>query len=164
MIALALAVTACATPSPASTTTPLRQTTTAPSTTVAVAKEINTGDVVGFEVTEIRIDGTRLLVAVADSAERRSRGLMGVRNLGDLQGMIFTWGGETTTSPFTMRNTLITLDIAFFDTEGELVDFQTMTPCVDEPCPIYEPAGPYSYAVEMPDGTLPGLEGARLVR
>ncbi len=78
---------------------------------------------------------------------------MGVSDLGDLDGMLFTWGGATVTSRFTMRNTLIPLRIAFFDADGFVVSTADMMPCETEECPTYGASGPYASAVELPAGT-----------
>jgi uncharacterized membrane protein (UPF0127 family) len=93
-------------------------------------------------------------VAVADTAELRSRGLMGVTDLGGLDGMLFSWDRDVR-SGFWMKDTLIALDIGFFSSEGALVDLLSMTPCTADPCPSYVPAGEYRYAVEAPPGSFP---------
>ena len=103
------------------------------------------------------VDGRELAVAVVSTAEDRSEGLRGVADLGGLDGMLFTWGGETVESLFTMADTVIALDIAFFDASGGFVDGFTMVPCDEAPCPAYAAAGPYAYALESPVGTLPDV-------
>ena len=122
-----------------------------PSTTV------DTGDVEGFEIRRIQIGERRLRVAVADAVELRRRGLMGVGDLGALDGMLFVMDG-TVRNAFTMRNTLIPLQIAFFDEEGALVDLLEMAPCDEEPCPTYQPTGSYRYGVEVPLGDFDDLD------
>lgn len=117
----------------------------------------------GFPQTDVLIDGERILVALADTADSRRRGLMGVSDLGEVEGMLFTWGGETVTSGFTMRGTLIELDIGFFAADGELVDHLRMVPCGEEPCPVYRAGRPYAYAVEFPAGTVALGPGSLLV-
>jgi uncharacterized protein len=112
-----------------------------------------TGDVVGFAVDTVLLGQRSLLVAVADTPELRSRGLMGVTNLGDLDGMLFVFDAEVTVD-FVMRNTLIPLDIAFFDDDGVEVDRLEMAPCGDERCPLYGAAAGFRYALEMPAGTM----------
>lgn len=71
--------------------------------------------------------------------------------LGEIDGMLFEWSGLTE-STFWMKDTLITLDIAFFDGSGRLVELMTMTPCVQEACPTYGPNSPYRWAIEAPVG------------
>src|SRR5690606_12167028 len=55
----------------------------------ATTGEIDAGDLVDPEVISVTIDGRVLLVALADTPQTRYRGLMGVENLGDLDGMLF---------------------------------------------------------------------------
>ena len=107
----------------------------------------------GFNATMISIDGRLMAVAVANTPGLRSRGLMGVTDLGGLDGMLFVFD-ETTDSGFWMKDTLIALDIAFFDTDGSFVSRDTMYPCIEDPCPVYRPSGSYRYAVEAPAGDL----------
>jgi uncharacterized protein len=133
-------------------------TTAAPTSAVPVTSvDPDTGDVTGFGIGRIELDDETMLVAVADRSELRRRGLMEVSDLGELDGMLFVMD-ETVNSAFTMRNTLIPLHIAFFAESGELVDVLEMTPCVEEPCPSYRPAGRYRYALEVPLGGFDGLD------
>lgn len=108
----------------------------------------------GFEVATLTLDGTRLLVAVADDRSERQQGLMHLEDIGDLDGMLFVFDGDTS-SGFWMKNTLIPLDIAFFAADGAFVDSFEMQPCVAVPCSTYRPDGSYRYALEMPAGTMP---------
>lgn len=122
---------------------------------------LETGDVVGFDTVTVLVDGVPTTVAVAGEPETRARGLTSVENLGDLDGMLFTWGGETVRSRFTMRNTLIPLRIAFYDSDGVLVDTFVMEPCTAGECDPYAANGPYAYAIEFPaDRAVP--DGSRL--
>ena len=80
--------------------------------------------------------------------------------------MVFVWDQDTT-GGFWMRDTIVPLSIAWFDAEGAFVSSTDMAPCPDdEPdCPIYEPAGPYRFALEVPQGDLDELgvgPGSRL--
>lgn len=117
------------------------------------AEPVTTGDVVGFPVERIWLGDRSLLVAVADTPDLRPRGLMGVSDLGDLDGMVFVFEDEVAAA-FTMRNTLIDLDIAFFDDDGLVVDRLEMVPCRTEPCPLYAADSKFRYALEMPAGTM----------
>ena len=76
---------------------------------------------------EVSLGGAVLTVAVADDAPMRRQGLMFVEDLGDLDGMLFVFEEERS-GGFWMKNTLIPLDIAFFDSEGHSVGTLTMVP------------------------------------
>jgi len=94
------------------------------------------------------------LLAVTDA--QLSRGLMGRRDLGGYDGMIFRFSSDAN-RPFTMRGTLIPLSIAWFDASGKFVDQTDMTPCRARACPTYSADRPYRYALEVRAGGLPAL-------
>ena len=123
--------------------------TTAP--TVVVADPL-----VGFEQRQIGISGETWTVVVAATPAERAQGLMGVTDLGDRDGMLFVFEGDTD-SGFWMKHTLIPLDIAFFAADGSLVDLLTMAPCEQDPCPVYLPGGSYRYAIETVQGRWDGI-------
>ena len=117
----------------------------------------------GLTSTTISIDDRDLTVAVADTPQARRRGLMGITDLGGLDGMLFVFDNDIEAG-FWMKDTLIPLDIAFFDVEGLAVDRLSMEPCTANPCPTYNAAGPYRFAVEAPAGDLSFVgEGSVLV-
>jgi hypothetical protein len=107
----------------------------------------------GFETSTITVDGRELIVAVAETPDQRSQGLMGVTDLGGLDGMLFVFQADSD-GGFWMKNTLIPLDIVFFTADGGFVDALTMVPCVEDPCPTYRPDGSYRYALEALTGDL----------
>lgn len=109
----------------------------------------------------IVMSGERWSVAVADTPELRARGLMGITDLGDLDGMLFVFE-EDTRAGFWMKDTLIALDVAFFGEDGGFVDLLTMEPCRADPCPTHTPSGAYRYAVEAPEGRLAAITDLRL--
>ena len=77
---------------------------------------------------------------------------MGVTSLGDLDGMLFAWDSPVQVS-FWMKDTLIPLDIGFFDESGSLFLVVHMVPCQADPCPSYPSESPILYALEA----LPGF-------
>jgi uncharacterized membrane protein (UPF0127 family) len=120
-----------------------------------------------FTRTVIEIDGIPYHVAVADTPDELSRGLMFVEDLSPLDGMLFVYDGERLISHW-MKNTLIPLDIAFFDAEGRFVSKTTMVPCLDEteddPCDVYPSEAPAAFSVEVVAGVFDDLsDDARLV-
>ncbi|HEX6146733.1 MAG TPA: DUF192 domain-containing protein [Acidimicrobiia bacterium] len=141
-------------------TTPATPATTAPAAETTVSSTV--GDVVGLPTTDVLVDDTALRVWVADDGEERSQGLRRVAALpDDIDGMLFVW--DTPTEPtFVMQDTLIPLDVWFFDDQGALVGTHAMTPCAEEPCPTYPAPGPVRWALETPLDTQEFVEGARL--
>lgn len=81
------------------------------------------------------------------------KGLMGIKRLSDSQGMAFI-NPSPSSSPFYMKNTLIPLDIAFWNEKGSIVDIIQMEPCHADPCHLYYAAQTYIGAVEMNQGLL----------
>lgn len=99
---------------------------------------------------------------MADTSEERSQGLRGVPELPDgIDGMLFAW--DTPTAPvFVMEDTLIPLDVWFFDESGALIGSEHMVPCVAEPCERYPAPGLVLWALETPAGTREFAPGDEL--
>jgi uncharacterized membrane protein (UPF0127 family) len=133
-------------------------TTTAPSTTAPAVSESTATTMAetlpGFAHRDVVVAGRMLHVAVADTTDLRTQGLMGVTDLGALDGMLFVFPADSA-SAFWMKDTPIPLDIWFFDAGGVLVDALTMDPCEADPCPLYEASGVYRFALETPAGSQP---------
>ncbi len=100
-------------------------------------------------------------MAVADTPEERTQGLMFVNDLGELDGMLFIFESMTSTS-FWMENVPIPLDIAFFDIAGRHVETLSMVPCTPNPCGFYTPSGPYAFAIEARTGAFDDIDDLRL--
>lgn len=130
---------------------------TTSSTAVPVTSTSVADPLAGFPVRAITVSGEAWTVAVAATPSHRAQGLMGVTDLGERDGMLFVFDGDTD-SGFWMKNTLIPLDIAFFAADGTLVDLLTMVPCEQDPCPVYTPRGPYRYAVETVVGRWDAID------
>ena len=116
-------------------------------------------DPVAAEITAADGEVCEVCLWVAGTPEQRGRGLMGVTDMGGADGMAFLFFDETT-SAFWMRDTPMPLSIAFFDAAGGFVSATDMAPCLDGPpedCPRYHADGPYTSAIEVPQGELPEL-------
>lgn len=147
---------------PLATTAVSSVTTTAVPTTIPTTTTLDRGDLSEWELISVSLDEETLLVARANSPDERAQGLMGVEDLGAVDGMLFVFPADTNGS-FWMKDTLIALDIAFFSADGVLVDILAMEPCLADPCPSYRPDGVYRWALELPAGGLTGLsDQARL--
>lgn len=72
-------------------------------------------------------------------------------HLEDNAGMLFPFDPPRALS-FWMKNTLIPLDVIFFDVDGKFVSVSTMVPCVEDPCAVYRSGGPAAFALEVRDG------------
>jgi uncharacterized membrane protein (UPF0127 family) len=97
-------------------------------------------------------DGCALL---ADTTVLQERGMMGRRDLGGYDAMVFQFASNTTVS-FYNKNVPIPLSIAWFDSTGAYVGGAELAVCND-PCPIFSPGVPYRYGVEVPKGGLSPL-------
>lgn len=92
-------------------------------------------------------------VEIADTPALMERGLMGRKTLPDNTGMLFVFHDEKILT-FWMKNTLVPLDIVFFDADGSFVSAETMVPCTKDPCTIYSSSEPAGLALEVPSGFL----------
>lgn len=119
-------------------------------------------DGVQFDTAEVAVGDVELRVWVADDPTERNQGLRRVEELpAEIDGMLFVW--ETPTpAVFVMEDTLIPLDVWFFDEEGRLVGADQMSPCLDGPCARYPSPGPVRWALETPLGVVELGEGDRL--
>lgn len=97
-------------------------------------------------------------VIIADTAQARQRGLMGVTDfaaLGGYAAMAFIFDGDTS-GAFWMRDTPLPLRITFVAASGAVVSGTDMVPCLpptpSNECARYHPDGPYRIAIEHPLG------------
>lgn len=100
-------------------------------------------------------------VDIADDGTEQGYGLMYRRWLRADRGMLFLFEADSNAS-FYMKNTLIPLTIAFFDSTGRIVHITDMEPCEADPCPLYGSDEPYRGAIEVNQGTFEGAEGDML--
>jgi uncharacterized membrane protein (UPF0127 family) len=96
----------------------------------------------------------RLDVYLAETFEQRRQGLMFVRNLPDMSGMLFLYNRPEMLSMW-MRNTLISLDIAFVAADGNIINIARNTEPKSERS--ISAAGPSQYVLELNAGAAERL-------
>ena len=106
-----------------------------------------------FDYTEVSFEtpageSGRLGMLVADTIERRTRGLMHRTALPRDTGMLFAFPVETR-SPFWSKDTPMDLEIAFLDLDGVVRSILALA--ANDPT-LLRPEIPYLYALEMPAG------------
>ncbi len=100
----------------------------------------------------IELHGHRIDVEIADNDASRDQGLMFRTALAPGHGMLFIFD-DSEVQTFWMKNTLIPLDMLFFDADRKLVNIQRrVPPCHADPCPLYPSTGPAMYVLELAGG------------
>ena len=101
----------------------------------------------------VTLHGKRFSAELATTDETRARGLMMRTELAADHSMLFVFP-DTQPRWFWMKNTLIPLDILYFDDNRKLVSMQLdVPPCKADPCPSYPSDRPARYVLELDAGT-----------
>ncbi len=101
----------------------------------------------------VELHGQRFSAEFATDDASREHGLMMRTTLAPDHGMLFAFPYQAPQG-FWMKNTLIPLDILYFDTDRRLVSMQlNVPPCKADPCPIYPSNAPARYVLELSAGT-----------
>lgn len=102
----------------------------------------------------VEVGGQRFLVELALDDESRARGLMFRPAMPAGHGMLFVHD-TTDHLAYWMKNTLLPLDILYFDEQRRLVSVQAdVPPCrsAGNDCPVYPSAGPARFVLELNAG------------
>lgn len=89
---------------------------------------------------------------IADSSEERQKGLMNRTEMKDNEGMVFIFNYEEKLA-FWMKNTLISLDMIFINSNGTIVDIKNnVQPCKTDDCETYISKEKAKYTLEINGG------------
>ncbi len=104
----------------------------------------------------IKVGVSQVSVTVADTDETRKKGLGGVTNLPNNQGMLFVFDKKTATPSFWMKGMLIPLDMIWIK-EGRITQIDANIPnptpgTLDSQLKIYSPGEPVDYVLEVNAG------------
>jgi len=113
---------------------------------------------VEFPIGTIKVDETVLEVQVADTEPRRVRGLMFQDQLPYDQGMIFVFN-ESGVYSLWMLNMQFSLDMIWFDGDGDIVHIEKNIPPCKTPteimaCQSIIPSGEAKYILEVSSGFI----------
>ena len=94
------------------------------------------GNLSAANLASVRVGTSTFSAEVAQTEDERRRGLMYRQQLPTDQGMLFVQAPGP--AEFWMKNTLIPLDLLYFDTDGNLVEIVARAaPCRQRDCPTY---------------------------
>jgi uncharacterized membrane protein (UPF0127 family) len=99
-------------------------------------------------------NGTRILVELADTPQKRQRGLMFRDRLAADKGMLFVFEEPAMWSIW-MKDTKVPLDILWLGPDKRVLHIEENVPgCVEEPCPLYQSNTGALYVLEVPAGSV----------
>jgi uncharacterized protein len=105
-------------------------------------------------------NGFTIKAELADTPQKRAKGLMYRETLARDRGMLFTFA-EAQPWTFWMKNTRIPLDILWMDGKKRIVHVERNVPIchrTDEGCPQYQPNESAMYVLELPGGMADTLK------
>lgn len=106
---------------------------------------------------EVTLAGHTFSVELATTPAAQAHGLMDRTSMAADHGMLFVFP-DSQPRTFWMKNTLIPLDMLFFDANRRLVAIQAdAQPCKADPCALYPSNAPARYVLELNAGTAAKL-------
>ena len=105
-------------------------------------------------------NGATIQAEIADTTEKRAKGLMYRDSLAKDRGMLFTFA-EPQLWTFWMKNTRIPLDIIWMDGKKRIVHIEHNVPTcprTDDGCPQYQPNDNALYVLELAAGIADALK------
>lgn len=106
--------------------------------------------------TKIKVGNAEIEVKLANTQEKRTKGLSETTTLKENEGMIFVFDKKDVTPSFWMKDMLIPIDIIWIN-DGKIVkiDKNVAPPSKntsDSDLPFYKPDTPVDYVLEVPAG------------
>jgi uncharacterized membrane protein (UPF0127 family) len=104
--------------------------------------------------------GAIIQAEIADTTEKRAKGLMYRDSLAKDRGMLFTFA-EPQLWTFWMKNTRIPLDIIWMDGKKRIIHIERNVPTcsrTDDGCPQYQPNDNAMYVLELAAGVADALK------
>lgn len=106
--------------------------------------------------------GKKIFVEIADTPQEREIGLMRRENLCENCGMFFIFENADYYN-FWMKNTKIPLDIIFINSDFEIIDIISASPCGIDLCQTYTPKQKALYVLEINEGLFDsGIVGEKI--
>lgn len=99
-------------------------------------------------------NGSTIYAEIADTPEKRTRGLMYRTNMAPDRGMLFTFS-EPGLLTFWMKNTKMALDMLWLDQKGTIVHIEREVPIcerTDNLCPRYRSTTSANFVLELKNG------------
>ncbi|HEX7369196.1 MAG TPA: DUF192 domain-containing protein [Rhodanobacteraceae bacterium] len=105
----------------------------------------------------VTLRGHRFSVEIASTPAEEAHGLMDRTSMPADHGMLFVFS-DSAPRTFWMKNTLIPLDMLFFNAAHKLVAIQAdAQPCKADPCKLYPSNAPARYVLELNAGAAAKL-------
>ena len=102
----------------------------------------------GFPQVDFELNDRIYHLEIADTLERKTRGLMFRTELAKDSGMLFVYDKPAYLNIW-MKNTLIPLTVLWLDERARIIDIKNLYPCRSQQCPSFGPSQPSQYVIEL---------------